>query len=147
MLAAPSPTARAFGLPSRAMPRTDELLAHLDGILHSSRFRDYGPNGLQVPGADDDAPVRTVVTAVSANAETFRRAIAEGAELLVVHHGLLWGGPPQPYSKPVWPGRGCSSCSTQAWPWPPTTCPWTGTRSSATAPCWPGRSARAQWAS
>ena len=71
------------------------LLAHLDGIVHSSRFRDYGPNGLQVPGRDDDAPVRTVVTAVSANAETFQRAIAEGAELLLVHHGLLWGGPPR----------------------------------------------------
>ena len=81
------------------MPRTDELLAHLDGIVHPSRFQDYGPNGLQVPGAADDAPVRTVATAVSANAETFRRAIAEGAELLVVHHGLLWGGPSQPYDR------------------------------------------------
>lgn len=99
MLAAPRRTARALGLPSRAMPRTAALLAHLDGIVHSSRFRDYGPNGLQVPGRDDDAPVRTVATAVSANAETFRRAIAEGAELLVVHHGLLWGGPPAPYDR------------------------------------------------
>jgi dinuclear metal center YbgI/SA1388 family protein len=81
------------------MPRTDELLAHLDGIVHPSSFRDYGPNGLQVPGPDDAADVRTVATAVSANAETFRRAIAEGAELLVVHHGLLWGGPPRPYDR------------------------------------------------
>lgn len=69
-----------------------ELLADLDDLLQPSAFQDYGPNGLQVPGPDD---VSTVVTGVSANAELFERARDEGADLVLVHHGLFWAGPPR----------------------------------------------------
>ncbi len=64
------------------------ITAHLDALLTPARFADYGPNGLQVPGA---AEVETVVTGVSANLELFERARAEGAQLVLVHHGLFWG--------------------------------------------------------
>jgi dinuclear metal center YbgI/SA1388 family protein len=65
-----------------------EILDELERLLEPGRFEDYCPNGLQVPGA---ASVTTVVTGVSAHAELFELAAAEGADLLVVHHGLFWG--------------------------------------------------------
>jgi dinuclear metal center YbgI/SA1388 family protein len=65
-----------------------EILGELERLLEPGRFEDYCPNGLQVPGA---ASVTTVVTGVSAHAELFELAAAEGADLLVVHHGLFWG--------------------------------------------------------
>jgi dinuclear metal center YbgI/SA1388 family protein len=64
-----------------------EMLAFLDDLLRPEEFTDYGPNGLQVPGA---AEVRTVLTGVSGQAELFERAAAEGAEMVLVHHGILW---------------------------------------------------------
>jgi dinuclear metal center YbgI/SA1388 family protein len=70
-----------------------DILADLDTLLEPSRFEDYGPNGLQVPGAPQ---VDTVATGVSANVELFERAAAENAQLLIVHHGLFWGTSPGP---------------------------------------------------
>jgi dinuclear metal center YbgI/SA1388 family protein len=72
---------------------TTDILAELDGLLEPDRFEDYGPNGLQVPGAP---AVETVATGVSANLELFELAAAEQAQLLVVHHGLFWGAGPGP---------------------------------------------------
>jgi dinuclear metal center YbgI/SA1388 family protein len=65
-----------------------DLLLYLDGLLEPERFEDYCLNGLQVPGGDQ---VSTIATAVSAHREVFELAAAEGAELLLVHHGLFWG--------------------------------------------------------
>jgi dinuclear metal center YbgI/SA1388 family protein len=69
---------------------TSEILAELDRLLEPSRFDDYGPNGLQVPGATE---VTTVATGVSAHLELFELAAAEHAQLLLVHHGIFWGSP------------------------------------------------------
>jgi putative NIF3 family GTP cyclohydrolase 1 type 2 len=66
-----------------------DVVAYLDTTLEIDRFRDYAPNGLQVEGAPE---VDTVVTGVSANQALFDRAIELGADLIVVHHGLIWGG-------------------------------------------------------
>lgn len=68
--------------------RVAEILAEADALLDSERFEDYCLNGLQVPGP---AEASRLVSAVSANAETFERAADAGAELLIVHHGLFWG--------------------------------------------------------
>jgi dinuclear metal center YbgI/SA1388 family protein len=75
---------------------TGELIAFLDALLRPDEFDDYGPNGLQVPGREQ---VATVVTGVSAGSELFERAIGEGADLVLVHHGLLWKGPPRPLDR------------------------------------------------
>ena len=56
-----------------------EVISYLDGLLAIGEFRDYGPNGLQVPGADD---VSRVVTGVSANLELFEGAAALEAQLV-----------------------------------------------------------------
>jgi dinuclear metal center YbgI/SA1388 family protein len=65
-----------------------DILAELDDVLEPARFEDYCVNGLQVPGP---AQVHTIATGVSASAELFERAAAEQADLLLVHHGLIWG--------------------------------------------------------
>jgi dinuclear metal center YbgI/SA1388 family protein len=69
------------------MAQRDEIIAYLDDLLGIAGFPDYGPNGLQVPGA---AEVSRVVTGVSAQRELFERAAAAGAELVLCHHGLFW---------------------------------------------------------
>jgi dinuclear metal center YbgI/SA1388 family protein len=65
-----------------------DILAEIDRLLEPARFQDYGPNGLQVPGPTE---VDTLATGVSAHAELFELAVAEHAQLLIVHHGLFWG--------------------------------------------------------
>ncbi len=69
------------------------MLEEIDRLLEPGRFRDYGPNGLQVPGPPE---VETVAVGVSAHAELFELAAAERAQLLIVHHGLFWGDGPGP---------------------------------------------------
>jgi dinuclear metal center YbgI/SA1388 family protein len=70
-----------------------DVLQEIDRLLEPTRFQDYGPNGLQVPGSSE---VMTVATGVSAHAELFELAAAEPAQLLIVHHGLFWGAGPGP---------------------------------------------------
>jgi dinuclear metal center YbgI/SA1388 family protein len=73
--------------------RLADIVQELEGLLEPERFRDYCPNGLQVPGCER---VATVASGVSAHLELFERARAEGAELVLVHHGLFWGSGPGP---------------------------------------------------
>jgi dinuclear metal center YbgI/SA1388 family protein len=68
-----------------------DAIAELDALLQPERFRDYCPNGLQVPGR---AEVARVATGVSASVELFERAVSERADLLIVHHGIFWGSGP-----------------------------------------------------
>jgi len=68
-----------------------DILQEIELLLAPGRFEDYGPNGLQVPGP---AEVSTLVSGVSAHAELFGLAAEEGAELVIVHHGLFWGSGP-----------------------------------------------------
>ncbi|ELZ24842.1 hypothetical protein C475_11415 [Halosimplex carlsbadense 2-9-1] len=51
---------------------------------------DASANGLQV--GPDEADVETVAFAVDAAGATIEAAVDRGADLLVVHHGLSWGG-------------------------------------------------------
>jgi dinuclear metal center YbgI/SA1388 family protein len=67
--------------------RLTSIISALDELLTPEAFQDMGPNGLQVPGGDE---VDTVVTGVSAQRELAERAIAERAQLVLVHHGLFW---------------------------------------------------------
>jgi dinuclear metal center YbgI/SA1388 family protein len=65
-----------------------DVVGYLDTTLEIERFRDYAPNGLQVEGCPE---IESVVTGVSASAELIARAIELHADLIVVHHGLVWG--------------------------------------------------------
>ena len=75
-------------LPAVAAHRLASVVQFLDDTLEAHRFADYGPNGLQVEACDE---VARVVTGVSASQALLDRAAELGADLVVVHHGLLWG--------------------------------------------------------
>jgi dinuclear metal center YbgI/SA1388 family protein len=66
-----------------------QLLQIFDALLQPERFRDYGPNGLQVEGA---AQVRKIVSGVTASRALIEAAIAAKADTIFVHHGLFWRG-------------------------------------------------------
>jgi dinuclear metal center YbgI/SA1388 family protein len=72
-----------------AMTDHQTLLQACDALLQPERFKDYGPNGLQVEGA---RPIRKIVSGVTASRAFIEAAIAEGADALFVHHGLFWRG-------------------------------------------------------
>lgn len=74
------------------MAARDEIIAWLDDLLDAASFEDYGPNGLQVPGA---AEVSVVVTGVSAHLELFDRAASLRAQMVLCHHGIFWRKQPQ----------------------------------------------------
>ncbi|MGC4061365.1 MAG: Nif3-like dinuclear metal center hexameric protein [Aquabacterium sp.] len=67
----------------------DALHRHLHALLEADRFKDYGPNGLQVEGK---AEIHKVVTGVTASLALIDAAIAAGADAIFVHHGLFWRG-------------------------------------------------------
>jgi len=69
------------------MVHRDQLVAYLNAYLKIDEFDDYGPQGLQVQGGES---VNSVVTAVSASLQLFNEAAGMGADLVIVHHGLLW---------------------------------------------------------
>jgi dinuclear metal center YbgI/SA1388 family protein len=69
------------------VPRLTSIITALDELLSPADYKDLGPNGLQVPGADD---VVRIVTGVTASRALIERAAAEQAQLVLVHHGLFW---------------------------------------------------------
>ena len=71
------------------MTERTQLLQTFDALLQPERFRDYGPNGLQVEGA---LKVRKIVSGVTASRALIEAAIAAGADTIFVHHGLFWRG-------------------------------------------------------
>ena len=71
-----------------SMARHD-LGARFDALLQPERFKDYGPNGLQVEGR---AQVTRIVSGVTASLALIEAAIAARADAIFVHHGLFWRG-------------------------------------------------------
>lgn len=69
-----------------------ELLAHCDAILNTQDYKDYAPNGLQVEGV---ASIRKIVTGVTASLALIEAAVAEKADMIMVHHGYFWGNEDQ----------------------------------------------------
>ncbi len=68
-----------------------DVVTALDTELGTAAVADYpgAMNGLQVA---NDGRVSRVAVAVDTSLETVRGAVAVGADLLIVHHGLFWGG-------------------------------------------------------
>lgn len=71
------------------MIHRDEMDTYLKGLLVVDRFKDYGPNGLQVEGK---AEVRKLVSGVTASLALIEAAVEAGADAILVHHGLFWRG-------------------------------------------------------
>ena len=71
-----------------SIPRP-QLLQAFDNLLQPTRFKDYGPNGLQVEGKSE---IERVVSGVTACRALIEAAIAARADAIFVHHGLFWRG-------------------------------------------------------
>ena len=69
------------------MAKRDEILGYAAELLDLDAHPDYGPMGMQVQGAEE---VRRIACGVSASLALFQRAAELEAQLLIVHHGLLW---------------------------------------------------------
>ena len=68
-----------------------ELVRHLDELLETDRIPDYpnAVNGLQLANS---GTISKVAAAVDFSSASVAGAVREGADCLVVHHGLFWGG-------------------------------------------------------
>jgi len=68
-----------------------DVAVHLDALLRTAETPDFPPalNGVQVAHR---GPVTKIAAAVDCSAATIRASIEAGANLLLVHHGLFWGG-------------------------------------------------------
>jgi dinuclear metal center YbgI/SA1388 family protein len=64
------------------------LTAYLDEFLHIAEIEDYGPQGLQVEASGTD--VARLALAVDAALPAIEAAAEWNAQLLLVHHGILW---------------------------------------------------------
>ena len=73
------------------MPSLAPIVAHLDSYLRTAEVTDYPGawNGLQI---ENSGAVVKIGAAVDACAWTIGRAVEQGVTLLLVHHGLFWGG-------------------------------------------------------
>lgn len=68
--------------------KTDELIAYLDSYLKLDTIADYGPQGLQVEA--ETGSVQRIALAVDTAVPVIRAAAAWQADMLLVHHGILW---------------------------------------------------------
>ncbi len=73
------------------MTALSDITALLDSTLRISEIRDasVAMNGLQV---ENDGTVTKVALAVDGSQETIEAAVAAGADLLLLHHGIYWCG-------------------------------------------------------
>jgi len=65
----------------------DDIINYVNDYLCIEEFQDYGPQGLQVEGRDK---VGKIVTSVSASVQLFEEAAGRNADMVIVHHGILW---------------------------------------------------------
>jgi dinuclear metal center YbgI/SA1388 family protein len=68
-----------------------DIASHADGLLRTAEIPDY-PNAVNGVQFAHRGPVRAIASAVDASERSIRGAAEAGANLLLVHHGLFWGG-------------------------------------------------------
>lgn len=70
--------------------KIDTILGWVREILRPGDFDDVSNNGPQIAREGDE--VEKVAFAVDASLASVKAAAAAGAQLLIVHHGISWGG-------------------------------------------------------
>lgn len=71
--------------------RRNDLIDYINKYLAVEAFKDYAPNGLQVEGTDE---VNRIVLGVTASQALLEQAVAQRADMILVHHGWFWRGEP-----------------------------------------------------
>lgn len=70
----------------------DEIIEYINKeVLRIKEIKDESVNGLQIEGKEE---VYKIVTGVSASLELFQKGVQNNADMIIVHHGLLWLGNP-----------------------------------------------------
>ncbi|AUZ03898.1 Nif3-like dinuclear metal center hexameric protein [Vitreoscilla sp. C1] len=69
----------------------NELMTWIHNQLQVDVFKDYAPNGLQLQGK---AEIGHITCAVTASLAAIEAAVANGSDLLLVHHGWFWKSEP-----------------------------------------------------
>jgi dinuclear metal center YbgI/SA1388 family protein len=69
------------------MPRLNNIVKFLNNYLKIKEVKDFSRNGLQVKGRPK---VAKIAFTENASLDTFQQALRSGADLVVVHHGILW---------------------------------------------------------
>lgn len=69
------------------MAKLKDIVNFLDGCLKTKEIKDRSRNGLQVKGQKE---IAGIVFAENASLDVFEAAFKEKADLIIVHHGLLW---------------------------------------------------------
>ena len=75
--------------------KLEKIISWLDRTLKVADFDDVSNNGLQIErdeGRGKREEVKAVAFAVDASVRAVEAAVKAGAQLLVVHHGISWGG-------------------------------------------------------
>jgi dinuclear metal center YbgI/SA1388 family protein len=67
---------------------SNQLITYLDTYLRIKEIADYGPQGLQVEAENSD--IQRIALAVDTAPASIAAAAAWQADLLLVHHGILW---------------------------------------------------------
>jgi dinuclear metal center YbgI/SA1388 family protein len=75
---------------SRSVP-LDDIVRYLDELLRTAEIPDY-PNAINGLQLENSGTVTRIAAAVDAREQSISAAVAEGADLMLVHHGLFWGG-------------------------------------------------------
>ncbi len=65
-----------------------ELVTYLDNYLKIGEIADYGPQGLQVETTNTE--VKRIALAVDVSPAIIETAVTYQADMLLVHHGVLW---------------------------------------------------------
>jgi dinuclear metal center YbgI/SA1388 family protein len=68
--------------------KRDELVNYLDTYLRVAEIKDYGPQGLQVETDNDE--IGRIALSVDVAPPIIEAAAEWGADMLLVHHGVLW---------------------------------------------------------
>ena len=75
--------------------KLEKIVTWLDQTLNVAAFDDVSNNGIQIERSEvrgQRSEVNLVAFAVDASVKAVKAAAKAGAQLLVVHHGISWGG-------------------------------------------------------
>jgi len=69
------------------MAKLSDIAQYLNNYLQIKKIKDFSRNGLQIKGKKE---VSKIAFTENAGLDTFKRALQEKADLIIVHHGILW---------------------------------------------------------
>ncbi len=73
------------------MTSTREIVNYLDELLETAAIPDY-PNALNGLQLSNGGTVSKAAACVDFSSRAVSQAVAKGADLLILHHGMFWGG-------------------------------------------------------